>query len=120
MGTISSSATIDGTLDNDMIDHALISVELVAGGIGLQVNEEFTNNLDRLLWPSSLSMLEWFALGVSSNSSSVPSEWNNLSVLKNVLQVGDGLLQVPAFNSTGDFISVLIVSSEVSNLALGS
>jgi hypothetical protein len=54
---------------------------------------------------------------VSSNTSRVPSEWNNLFVLNHILQVCNCLLQVPALNGTSNLISVLVVSSKVSNLA---
>ena len=117
MGTVGSSTAGDGTLHHVVVDHALVSVELVAGSVSFQVNKEFANNLGRLLWPSSLGVFEWLQLCVSSNASRVPSEWNNLFVLNHILQVCNCLLQVPALNGTSNLISVLVVSSKVSNLA---
>ena len=120
VGTVGSSTAGDGALNDDVVDDALIHIELLALSVCLQVNEEFTDGLDRLLWPSSLSVLEFLDLSVSSNATSELSEWNNLFVFKNILHVFDSLLQVPALNSAGDFVSVLEVGSEVGNLALSS
>jgi hypothetical protein len=43
---------------------------------------------------------------------------NAISVLENVLQVLDGSLEVEALHSSGGFVGVLEVSSQISNLAL--
>ena len=120
MGTVGSSTAGDSALNNDVGDDTLVSVELVAGSVSLQVNEELTDNLDGLLRPSSLGVFELFHLSVSTNTSCELSEWNNLFVLEDILHVLDSLLQAPALNRAGDFISVLEVSSKVSNLALSS
>jgi len=118
VSTVGSSAAGDSALGHGVGDHALVSVELLALSVGLQVDEELLDDLDALLGPPSLLVVELLQHGVSADSTIVPSEWNNLFVLKNVVEVRDGLLHVHALHSAGNFVRVLVVSSEVSNLAL--
>ena len=120
VGTVGSSTSRDSSLNNDVADDALIHVQLLALGICSQVNEELTNDFDGLLWPSSLSVFELFALSVSSNASSELSEWNDASVLEHILHISDSLLQGNSLHRTGNLISVLEVSSKVGNLAFSS
>ena len=87
VGTIGSSAARDGALDNDVADDASVDVELGSLGVGLEVDEELTNGLDGLLGPSTLSVLECFALSVAADTSNVPAEGNNHLVFETVLQV---------------------------------
>ena len=87
VGTVGSSAARDGALDNDVADDASVDVELGSLGVGLEVDEELTNGLDRLLGPSTLGVLEHFALSVAADASYVPAEGNNHLVLETVLQV---------------------------------
>ena len=87
VGTVGSSAARDGALDNDVADDASVDVELGSLGVGLEVDEELTHGLDGLLGPSTLSVLECFALSVAADTSSVPAEGNNHSVFETVLQV---------------------------------
>jgi hypothetical protein len=58
------------------------------------------------------------SLGGSANVTSESSVRNAVSVLENILQVLDGSLEVEALHSSGGFISVLEVSSQISNSAL--
>lgn len=118
VGSVSSTAAGDGALGHGVGDHALVGVELLAFGVGLEVDQELTDDLDGLLGPSTGLVLELLEHGVSADGSAEPSEWNNLFVLEDILQVSDGLLQGPALDGAGDFVSVLEVSSKVSNLAL--
>jgi hypothetical protein len=119
VGSVSSTAAGDGALGHGVGDDALVGVELLGLGVRLEVDEELTDDLDGLLGPSTGLVLELLEHGVSAGGTVEPSEWNNLFVLENVLQVSDGLLQVPALHGAGNFVSVLEVGSEVSNLALG-
>ena len=118
VSTVGSSAAGDSALGHGVGDHTLVGVELLALGVSLEVDEELADDLDALLWPSTLLVVELLQHGVSADSAIVPSEWYNMFVLKNVLEVGESLLQMHALNGASDFVSVLVVSSEVSNLAL--
>ena len=46
VGTVGSSASGDGALDNDMVDHASVNVELGSLSVGLEVEEQLANGLD--------------------------------------------------------------------------
>lgn len=87
VGTVGSSAARHGALDNDVADDALVDVELGSLSVGLEVDDELTNGLDGLLGPSTLSVLECFALSVAADTSNVPAEGNNHLVLETGLQV---------------------------------
>jgi len=54
-------------------------------------------------------------LGVSGATISV--EGNDFSVIETVLKVLDCFVELKAFNSLGDVIAVLVMSSQVSNSA---
>ena len=118
VGTVGSSAARDGALDNDVADDASVDVELGSLGVGLEVDEELTHGLDGLLGPSTLSVLECFALSVAADTSNVPAERNNLLVLKTVLHVVDGSLELHALGGAGHFVSVLVVGTQVRDPAL--
>ena len=120
MGAVSSSSSGNSALDDNMVDKTVVWVKFVALSVGFEVNNEFANNSDALLWPSSLASLEFFALSMSSDATYILSEWNNLSVLKDIVQVTESLLESQALDGTGDFISVLIMSSQISDLAFSS
>lgn len=117
MGPVGSPAAVDGAVDGGVVDHALGHIEAPGLGVGLQVLQEVTDVRARLLGPATDRGLEGLALSVSADVASVLSERNNLFVLKHVLQVFDGLLEVQALHGPGDFVCVLVVSAEVRNLA---
>ena len=118
VGTVGSSAAGDGALDNDVADDASVDVELGSLGVGLEVDEELTNGLDGLLGPPTLSVLECFALSVAADTSDIPTERNNLLVLKTVLHIVDGSLKLHALGGAGHFVSVLVVGTQVRDPAL--
>jgi len=118
MGSVGSSTAIDGALDNNVVDNALADIESLSLGVGNEVLEEFTHVGDGLLGPSTFGVLESLALGVSADTSGVFSERNNLFVLKNVFHVLDSSLELHSLDGTGSFVRVLVVSSEVGDLAL--
>ena len=59
------------------------------------------------------------SLGGSADVTSESSVRNAVSVLENILQVLDGSLEIETLHSSGGFISVLEVSSQISDSALG-
>ena len=118
MGSVGSSTAGDSALHNDVVDEACVGVELGGLGVGSQVDEELTDGLRGLLGPPTLGVLEDLALGVSSDTTSVASEGNNLLVLEHIVHVLDRLLEVEALASAGTFVSVLVVGTEVGNSAL--
>ena len=119
VGTVGSSASGDSALDDDVVDDTLIGVEVVELSVSFQVHEELSDDLGGFLGPSTGGVLEDLALGVSSNASSVLSERNNLLVFKHVFHVLNCLLKFETLAGTSGLICVLVVSTEVRNLAFG-
>ena len=120
VGTVGSSAAGDGALHDDVVDDAVVNVELGSLSVGSQIDEELANSLQGLLGPATLGVLECLGLGVTAHTTGVPSEGNNLLVLKTVLHVLDGSVDLHALGSTSDFVSVLVVGAKVANSALSS
>ena len=58
-------------------------------------------------------MVDVFAHGVSAGTTSIPSEGNNVLLLKNTLDIFDGFNEVHATACAGSIVSVLVVSSKV-------
>ena len=101
-----------------MVDDAVVDVELGGLGVGLQVDEQLPDALDRLLGPATLRVLEGLALGVATNAARVPPEGDDLLVLEARVHVPDGLLEVPSLHRASHFVSVLIVGAQVGDSAL--
>ena len=59
------------------------------------------------------------SLGSPADVTGESSVRNAVSVLENILQVLDGSLEVETLHSSGGFISVLEVSSQISDSAFG-
>jgi len=118
VGSVSSSAALNSALDNDVVDDALVDVESLGLGVGDEVQEEFTDVGDRLLGPSTLRLTIDLGLGVSTTSTIVLSERNNLFVFKHVVHVLNGSLKLHALDSFSSLISVLEMSSKIGDLGL--
>ena len=117
VSTVGSAATLLGTLNNDVGDDALVNIEALGFAVGLEVDEQETDSLDRLFGPSTGVGADHLALGVSL--SEMLSEANNSLVVKNLIQVGNSLLDFHALNSVGGVVSVLVVGALVLDLGLG-
>lgn len=118
VSTVGSPAAGDGALGHGVGDDALVGVKLLGLSVGLEVDEELADDLHALLGPSALLVVELLEHGVSRDGSIVPSEGNDALALKHILEVVDGLLDMHALAGAHNFVRVLVVSSEVSNLAL--
>ena len=118
VGAVGATATGDGALHDDVVDDAVVDVELCSLGVRLQVDEELTHALDRLLGPAALRVLEGLDLGVAADATRVPAEGDDALVLQALLHVLDRLLQVPALHGAGDLVRVLVVGAQVRDSAL--
>ena len=118
VGTVGSSAAGDGALDDDVVDHARVDVELGSLSVGLQVAQELAHGLDGLLGPPTLCVLEFLGLAGAADATAVSAEGDHLLVLEDVIHVQDGPLQLHALGGAGHLISVLVVGTQVRNSAL--
>jgi hypothetical protein len=114
VGTVSTTATLNGTLDNDVSDDALVGIETLGLSVNLSVEEEIFNSLAGLFGPSTGVGLEFLALGVSATV--ILEVGNNLLVLKDVLHVLNSFLDEHTLNSAGGVVSVLEMSAQVVDL----
>lgn len=117
MSSVSSSSSVDSSLGNDVGNLALFDVETLLLSVRFEVVEKSDNVLDRLLWESSVVMVDILAHGVSSWSTSVSSERNDGLVFKNSFEIRNGLQEVETSASSGSLGGVLVMSSQVINSA---
>ena len=115
MGSIGSPSALGGSLDADVGDLAFCGVKHLLLGltVGLEVLEQVQNVFAGLLRESTVVMVDILAHGVSARTTSVPSEGNNVLLLKNTLDIFDGFNEVHATACAGSIVSVLVVSSKV-------
>ena len=120
MGSVGSSSARNGSLGKTMGDNAGFDIETLSLSVGLKVDEEGNDVLDRFLWPSTIVMIDVLAHGLSSNTTGEFSEWNDLFVLKDVFQISDSFKEVVTLDSHGYGVGVFEVCSQVINSAFGS
>ena len=111
MSSVSSSSSVDGSLGTDVRDLALFNIKTLLFSVGLNVDKESNNVLDRLSWESTVVMVDVFAHSMSSWTTGKSSERNDGFMLSNSLQIGDGLKEVESSACSGSLISVLEMSS---------
>ena len=100
-----------------MVDDAFVGIESLCLGVGDQVSEQITDSLGGLFGPATFSDFPFLALSVSTDSTGVLSEWNDLFVFENVVHVLNGSLKHHTLHGFGDFVSVLVMCSQISNFA---
>ena len=119
VGSVSSSTSLDGSLDDDVVDNAFVSIESLSLSVSFKVDKEFLNSLASFLWPATEWQSVYFSLGSSSNTSRVLSEWNDCGVSNNSVHVLDSCVDFHALAETSNFITILVVRSQVRDSALG-
>jgi len=117
VGTVGSSASLNGSLNNNVVDDTLVDIESFSLSIGLQVDEKLSDGLARLFWPATEGKTVHLGLWSSSNTSGVFSVRDDGLVLDDPVQVGDGFLDLHSLAEAGCFITVLVVGSQVGNSA---
>jgi len=119
VGSVSSSTSLDSSLDNDVGDNAFVSIESLSFSVSFKVDKEFLNSLASFLWPATEWQSVYFSLGSSSNTTRVLSEWNDCGVSNNSIHVLDSCVDFHALAETSNFITILVVRSQVRDSALG-
>lgn len=113
-----SSSALDGSVDGDVGDDALLGVETLGLSVGEGVLEKLVHVLDGLLGPSAEGDSVDGSLAGSASVAGVSSEGNALLVLQNVLHVSNGLLDLHTFHNSGSLVSVLEMHSHIIGSAL--
>jgi hypothetical protein len=118
VGSVGSSSALDSSLDSEVGDETLFNAQALSLSVGCEILEELKDVSYGLLRESTLGNTVELSLGGSTDVTSESSVRNAISVLEDVLQVLDGSLEVEALHSSGGFVCVLEVSSQISNLCL--
>ena len=120
VGTVGSSASLNGSLDNNVADDALVDIESLGLSVSLEVDKKLLDGLAGLFWPST----EWktvdLGLRSSSDTSRVLPEGNDGLVCDDSVHVLDGSLDLHSLAEACCFITVLVVGSQVGNSAFSS
>lgn len=113
VGSVGSSSLLGGLVDLDVRDDKSLLVKTLGLGVGLGVLEQVLDKLDGLDGPSGLGDTKLLTLAGSANGAGVLSEGNGSLVVGDLVQVGQGLLQVPASDGSGNLVGVLERGSQV-------
>merc|ERR1712048_434517 len=98
MGSVSSSSTLASSLGGNMSDLALCGVKhlLLSLTVGFKVVKKVQNVFTRLLRESTIVMVNILAHGVSTGTTSIPSEGNNILLPHDALDIFNSLKKVHA------------------------
>lgn len=120
MGSVGSSSTFHGLVDNDVSNNEVIDIKSLGLGIGDSVLEEGENVSHGLLGPSTLSQSPLFSLAGSTGAALVFGEGDTSSVGENFVQILLSLLDEHATNGLSGLVSVLEVNSKVESFGAAS
>ena len=118
VGSVGSSTSLDGSLDNDVGNNAFVSIESLSFSVSFKVDKEFLDSLTGFLWPATEWQSVYLSLGSSSNTSIVLSEWNDCGMSNNSIHMLDSCVDFHALAETSNFITILVVRSQVRDSAL--
>ena len=118
VGSVGSSTSLDGSLDNDVGNNTFVSIESLSLSVSFKVDKEFLDSLTGFLWPATEWQSVYLSLGSSSNTSIVLSEWNDCGVSNNSIHMLDSCVDFHALAETSNFITILVVRSQVRDSAL--
>lgn len=119
MSSVGPSSSVHGSLADGMGDLALFGVELARLGVRLQVLEQRDQIFGGLLGEASVGVVDLLAQSMSTNTSSVSSEWNDGFVLENSLEIVNSLEQAHSFQGSDGLRSKFVVCSQVINSCFG-
>ena len=118
VGSVGSSTSLDGSLDNDVGNNTFVSIESLSLSVSFKVDKEFLDSLTGFLWPATEWQSVYLSLGSSSNTSIVLSEWNDCGMSNNSIHMLDSCVDFHALAETSNFITILVVRSQVRDSAL--
>ena len=120
MGSVGTSPASWGSVDLDVAQNQLVGLEVLYLRVCFEVCEQVQDDLDGLLWPSSLGHSELLGLASSTGGTSISSVRDTSLLLEDLGQVFLSSLDVHALQHTGSVVGVLEVSSEVIAAGLNS
>merc|ERR1712032_2641 len=121
VGSVGPPSSLLGLVDLDVRNVKVVDVQALDLGVALGVAQQVQENLDSLLWPSTLAVGGTLVLGLggSADAAAESAEDDHALVLKNVLEVLLGLVQTHLLDGHGTFACVLEVNTQVASASLG-
>lgn len=113
VGTVSTSATLGGLIDLDVLDNKVAGIETLGVGVGLSVLQESEELLSGLNGPASLGDTECLALGSATGASGISAHRDSLLVVDDVVEVDKSALELPAVDGLGSLPCVLEADTQV-------
>lgn len=120
VSTVSTTTLLRSLVDLDVGDDEGLGVEALGVSVGTGVLQKLGNKLDGLDGPSGLGDIKLLALGGSADAASESSEGNSTLLLRDSLEVGKGLVDVPTVNGLGGLVGVLERNTEVGTAGRGA
>ena len=109
MGTISTTTDLRRSVDLNVLDDQMVSVEAFDIGVGFGVLQQLEKNLGGLLRPSALRDFEHFRLRLAADTAVEAFEWNDFFLVDHVLQVTCRSAKRHASESVRRFTGILEV-----------
>lgn len=119
VSTVCPPALLGGLVDLDVLDDQVAGVKTLGIGVGLGVLEKTEKELGGLGGPAGLGNTELLALGGAASAASVAAHGDGLLVCLDVLEEGDGTLELPAVDGLGSLAGVLEGNPEVGTAGAG-
>lgn len=120
VSTVSTTTLLRSLVDLDVGDDKRLGVKALGVSVGTGVLQKLGNKLDGLDGPSGLGDIKLLALGGSADTASESSEGNSTLLLRDSLEVGKGLVDVPTVNGLGGLVGVLERNTEVGTAGRGA
>jgi hypothetical protein len=120
MGSVSSSSTSLSLVALNVGQNELLNIEGLGLGVSDEILQETNNNLGRLNWPTTLSVLELLGLSGSTNTTIESAEWNTSLLLNNSVEVLDSISHSGSSDGGADFEGVLEVNANVGSRGFAS
>jgi len=121
VSAICAPSSTDSALHNDVIDGATFEIKSLGLSIGSQVDQECAHGRDRLCGPSTEGgvLVSCLNLGVATNTTGVACVWDDLFLFSALLEVVNSVAELLSLHGFGNIVGVLVMNTEVRNLALG-
>jgi hypothetical protein len=114
VSSVGSSTSVDSSLADGVVDDTSVDIKSLGLGVSFQVDEHLADGLDRLLGPSTEGS-DFVDLNLSVSGTSISHKGDNFSVFKAVFEVLKSFRNLKSLDGAGDIVTVLVMSSEVSD-----
>jgi len=107
VSTVSPPSHLGGTVDLDVVNNQMVSVESLILGIGFGVLQKMKQELGRLLGPTTLRCTVNFSLGMTTDTTHESSKGNDFLFGDDIFQVSGGPVKRHLLDSLSRLSGVL-------------